>query len=471
MMQFLPRGYRTLSENRVKKLIVGGDDWQIYITNVDSYVLAVKPELYSRWVTECLLPTGVLSNERHPGYWIFESSGDYLISSLDSGPYPKNQRQVEAFSIAFQTALNIYDNANLLDAIYIEEYSLILPVSFAKKGCDNGLVYGKWLTGGINISIELFERVSEIMGWLPRDALMKCVKLAGFKTPDLPQDADAVFQHPERAKPQDDLSKQSNGNLSSYSKFTLVGRPELEQFFNDNVVDIVMRQEEYKRMGIPFPGAIVLHGPPGCGKTFAVDKLTEFLSWKRFDIDASTIASSYIHETSRKISDIFRSAIQAAPSILVIDEMEAFLSHRGAAGSSGKHHIEEVAEFLRRIPEAVSMGVLVIAMTNLIEQIDPAILRRGRFDHIIEVKMATTDEIEDLLKAKFAELPVDAEVNAQGIARELDGHPMSDVAFILREAGRLAVKRNLRFISNTCFMDALKLLPRKKEQAVIGFRS
>ena len=55
--------------------------------------------------------------------------------------------------------------------------------------------------------------------------------------------------------------------------FTLIGRPELEQFFNDNIIDIVLHQEQYKRMGISFPGATSLYGPPGCGKTYAVEKL------------------------------------------------------------------------------------------------------------------------------------------------------------------------------------------------------
>ena len=58
-------------------------------------------------------------------------------------------------------------------------------------------------------------------------------------------------------------------------KFILVGRPELEQFFNDNIVDIVLNQEQYRRMGILFPGATILHGPPGCGKTYDLERTHE----------------------------------------------------------------------------------------------------------------------------------------------------------------------------------------------------
>jgi ATP-dependent 26S proteasome regulatory subunit len=149
--------------------------------------------------------------------------------------------------------------------------------------------------------------------------------------------------------------------------------------------------------------------------------------------------------------------------------MEAFLSNRNMAGPSGTHHIEEVAEFLRRIPEAVSKGVLVFAMTNMIDTIDPAILRRGRFDHIIEVKMASKEEIGELLKVKLRELPIADDVVIERIAQRLDGHPMSDVTFVLREAGRMAVKTHIECINQMCFDEALNMLPKKEEKRKIGF--
>jgi SpoVK/Ycf46/Vps4 family AAA+-type ATPase len=101
-------------------------------------------------------------------------------------------------------------------------------------------------------------------------------------------------------------------------------------------------------MGIDFPSAIVLHGPPGCGKTFAVERLVEFLDWPSFSIDSNSVGSPYIHQTSKKVSEVFEKAIDSAPSIVVIDEMESFLSERRSDNISGLHHVEEVAEFLKR---------------------------------------------------------------------------------------------------------------------------
>lgn len=469
MSQFLPRGYKVSSDKRIRKLIAEGEGWQIYLTNMDSYALAVKPELYEKWISEYSLPEGLFVDSYSGEYKTLLSTGNYLISSLEKGPFPENNGQVEAFSIAFKTAIDLFSNAGIQDAIYIEEYSLLLPASFEKTTFDAGLVYGKWLTGGIGISIDSFERVSKIMSWLPKDSLRKSALLAGFDIPiveEEPNENNSDTIEKDGPKEVPSISEQVSNNNGA---FHLIGRPELEQFFTDNIIDIVLHQEQYQRMGIAFPGATILYGPPGCGKTYAVERLSEYLGWQRFDIDSSTIASSYIHDTSKKISEVFQAAIKAAPSIIVIDEMEAFLSDRGMAGPSGTHHVEEVAEFLRRIPEAISKGVLVFAMTNMLDAIDPAILRRGRFDHIIEVKNANSEEIEALLKYRFKELPIDETVQIKHIADSLDGHPMSDVTFVLREAGRYAVKRGLDYISQECFNDALSMLPKKKERAKIGF--
>ena len=466
MGQFLPRGFNISPDKKIRKMVSEGPDWQIYLTNLDSYALAVKPNLLHRWISDFALPDGIFSDEITDEYNVLVSSGNYIISSLEQGPFPENNGQVEAFSIAFKTVIEMYPDANIQDGIYIEEYSLLLPTSFGKASQDNGIVYGRWLTGGVGISIESIDRVGKFMSWLPMEALIKSANLAGFSVKN--GDEKQAEEKTEKTSTLD-VNAQPLADLLTKEPFHLIGRPDLEQFFNENIIDIVLHQEEYQRMGISFPGATILYGPPGCGKTYAVDRLAEYLAWPRFDIDSSTIASPFIHDTSKKISSVFQAAIQAAPSIIVIDEMEAFLSDRGTATTTGTHRIEEVAEFLRRIPEAISKGVLVFAMTNMIDAIDPAILRRGRFDHIVEVKMASAKEIETLLISKFKEIPVDETVDATGIAADLDGHPLSDVAFVLREAGRMAVKQGKAAIDQDCFIAALDLLPKKKKQSKIGF--
>jgi cell division protease FtsH len=238
----------------------------------------------------------------------------------------------------------------------------------------------------------------------------------------------------------------------------LPGRTMLEAFFNDHVVDVIQNRERYRALGIGNPSAIILEGPSGCGKTFAVNKLVEFLGWRLFAIDASSIGSPYIHETSRKVATVFREAIDAAPSVVVIDEMDAFLSQRDGA-ASGQHRLEEIAEFLRRIPEAIAAGVLIIGMTNRIDLIDPAILRRGRFDHMITVTYADSNEVHALLKSLFAGIPTADDVDLNALTKKLAGRPLSDAAFVVRVSARLAAKARRSDVDNNCIKEAVAATP------------
>jgi SpoVK/Ycf46/Vps4 family AAA+-type ATPase len=201
----------------------------------------------------------------------------------------------------------------------------------------------------------------------------------------------------------------------------------------------------------------LLQGPPGCGKTFAVEQLIEYLGWPSFRIDASSVASPYIHETSKKVAAVFDKAMQNAPSVLVIDEMEAFLADREMG--SAHHRVEEVAEFLRKIPEAAKNEVLIIAMTNRIEMIDPAILRRGRFDHIIKVSYAGEAEVLALLSSLLSSLPTEDSVDPLPLAKALTARPLSDVTFVVRDAARRAARSGAGKISQQNLLDALHDAP------------
>ena len=216
---------------------------------------------------------------------------------------------------------------------------------------------------------------------------------------------------------------------------------------------------------------MILYGPPGTGKTFAVERLVDFLGWPSFQIDASSVASPYIHETSKKVAQVFDKAMENAPSVLVIDEMEAFLADREMG--SGHHRVEEVAEFLRRIPEAVKNEVLIIAMTNRIDMIDPAIQRRGRFDHVIKVDFASELEVLSLLDKLLSALPKESDVDSKPLAQELAGRPLSDVAFVVREGARLAARSGKERLDQASLLAALRTTPAREreggEKRRIGF--
>ena len=297
------------------------------------------------------------------------------------------------------------------------------------------------------------------MSWLGARHLKDVVQAAGFEVAEIiplerksSDPAEKAEAHPVEA-----VEAVERAEPESNKVFELAGRPELATFFNEHIVDIILHRERYKALGIEFPSAVILYGPPGTGKTFAVERLVDFLWWPSFQIDASSVASPYIHETSKKVAQVFDKAMENAPSVLVIDEMEAFLADREMG--SGHHRVEEVAEFLRRIPEAVKHEVLIIAMTNRIDMIDPAIQRRGRFDHVVKVDFASENEVQSLLDKLLSALPKEADVDSKPLAQELAGRPLSDVAFVVREGARLAARSGKERLDQVSLLAALRTAP------------
>jgi adenylate kinase family enzyme len=243
-----------------------------------------------------------------------------------------------------------------------------------------------------------------------------------------------------------------NTEINNPSQFSLPGRPELEQFFRDNIIDYFHRYKEYQRMGIKPPNGILLYGPPGTGKTYSVKKLADFLGWKVFDIDVGSVGSPYIHQTSKLIKEFFDTAAESAPSIVLMEEIDALTGSR--SGSMHDHKIEEIAQLLRLIETASTQGVLVIGTTNRFESMDEAIIRRGRFDHVIELGFPSTIEIQSAVENLLKNKPVAENLNLQEFSEKLSGYPMSDIAWAINEAARYAVKNNKDYIDRDCLMQA-----------------
>lgn len=470
---WLKRGHPLPDNSVIRNLEICFDEVQILLTSYESYVLIVQKQLLHRWIEQELVSDILFSkvnSTKEDLYW-FISKPDYIVSSIQYGPFPIAFVDAQAFAFALRETRKILSDVSLLDAIYIEQISMLLPLYNINEEPNDKLVLGTWLSRGVHISTDDIERLSKLVGWMNISDLKSVVANAGF---EVPQNGQYLIKNKSQDMKDEDktaVKNKQNHKRTEDERFKLPGRPFLEEFFNENVIDIIFNIEKYQKMGIDFPSAIILHGPPGCGKTYAVDKLIEFINWPSYSIDSSSIASPYIHDTSKKIAEVFDQAMENAPSVIVIDEMEAYVSDRGT-GHSGLHHVEEVAEFLRLIPKAINNQVLIIAMTNKIDMIDPAILRRGRFDHIIEIGMPSFEEVKILLQTLLEKLPVSADIDIDFMAINLKGRPLSDVAFTVREAGRIAVKKNKPVIDSECILEALQntIKVSKDEPRRIGFQ-
>ena len=436
----------TLNNLKIKAVVVESENFEIYKTIRDDSLLVVKESLYNEWVKEKLFfsvdPFKKIVIDEEIFFYV-KSKKEHLLVTVENGGVLFDRQQALNFVFVLKQMRKI-TKASMYDGLYLEEFGYMLP-TYSNKDLSDDALLGCFFSGNSSkhfsdgnikslfLTSEDFDKISEISGIEIKESL-----------------------------------QQKKENNVYDEEFKLVGRPELEKFFNEHIINILKEPERYKKLGIDFPSSIILYGPPGCGKTYAVDRLVEYLKLPKYEINSSSIASPYIHDTSRKISGIFETAIQNAPSVVVIDEMESYLSDRGSSGDS-THKLEEVAEFLRQIQEANKKHVLVIAMTNMLDKIDPAILRKGRFDHHIEVGLPSKEEIENLLNFLIKDISVEKGINTSELSKKLEGKTLADVNFIVKEAALISGKNGLDEISLQALDEAIDSLPKKQESIRMGF--
>lgn len=453
---WLPIGFALPDGTRVRIALHEGVDWQIFEAQGGGYVLVVKESLAKRWVDAGLVEAGILSPFAFGSEALLGMScgTGHVLAPLEACESPSAKSEALAFVEALRATRQKDPESALQDAIYVEKLSRLLPTYSLSPRVPDEVVLGSWLTGGVPVSVSAFRRLRSLVGWLGEPHLREVVERAGFAVPRSSRGAGSAAARVEGGSGAEGKAEETTPRA-----FTLAGRPELGAFLTEHVIDIVEHPDRYKALGIEFPSALILHGPPGCGKTFAVERLVEYLGWPSFQIEASSVASPYIHETSKKVAAVFEQAMKNAPSVLVIDEMEAFLADRQMGAGSSHHRVEEVAEFLRRIPEAVNNHVLIVAMTNRIEMIDTAILRRGRFDHVVKVDMASEEEVLSLLQKLVGELPQEPGIELAPLGKSLKGRPLSDVAFVVREGARLAARSGKDKLDQKSLLQALGTSP------------
>ncbi len=442
-------------------------EWEIWETQ-NGNALFVSASQAEAWAENGMVEPGLFLPYTE-NLCVAETDHYELISSADFGPYPKTGMQVESLVKAFVQTRKRFPDARLAHSLYLPQLPFLLTFEGEKDADQDSWILGRWTSGGMNIP---FTDRNRIQTWVPGmtgilyDELMKLLNWEETESQPiqalhLPEEPSLVAAVTERRKPRKE------------EPFTLPGRKELERFFRERIIDVIEREEAYRRMGIFFPGPTLLVGPPGCGKTYAVEKLTEYLGWPSYAVNSESIASKYIHETSRLISDLFKQAMENAPSIVIMDEMEAYLSSRDS-GSGNWYRMEEMAEFLRILPELPEKKVLLFGMTNMPDQIDQAIRRKGRFDHVLKVEMPSEEELISLMTSLLKDIPKKKDLDLGRIARKLEGCPVSDVVFVVKEAGRLAVVQEKDRIDDELLQQAYGEL-RKQDQdrtsrRTIGFQ-
>jgi SpoVK/Ycf46/Vps4 family AAA+-type ATPase len=221
----------------------------------------------------------------------------------------------------------------------------------------------------------------------------------------------------------------------------VAGMYDLKAKIERDVILSLRSPEETRRYGIPLPNGILLHGPPGCGKTFIARKIAEKLGFNFVEVKPGDLASTYVHGTQEKIKEVFEAAAKRAPSVLFFDELDAFTPKRQ---TTQHHYSAEVNEFLVRLNNCSEQGILVIAATNYPDRLDEAVLRPGRMDQHYFVGLPDFAARAELFRhyLDLAGRPC-SRLDWNQLATFSKGYSAADVAHLATQSARLALSQHV----------------------------
>ena len=220
------------------------------------------------------------------------------------------------------------------------------------------------------------------------------------------------------------------------------GLEEVKQNLKEAVEWPLKNPERFTRLGINPPKGILLHGPPGCGKTLLARAVATESEANFISVRGPEIFSKWVGESEKAIREIFRKARMAAPSIIFFDEFDALVPMRGSAADS-RVTARVISQLLTEIDGLISLqNVVVLAATNRPDIIDPAVLRPGRFDRRVYVPPPDTEARLRILEIKTKDMPLNEDVHLETLARRMDGYSGADIDSVVREAGLYALRRD-----------------------------
>ena len=240
-------------------------------------------------------------------------------------------------------------------------------------------------------------------------------------------------------------AKMSRTNSVDFSK---VAGLEEEKEDLEEIVDFLKNPKKYTDVGARIPKGVILVGPPGTGKTLLAKAVAGEAGVPFFSISGSDFVEMFVGVGASRVRDLFEDAKKNAPCIVFIDEIDAVARRRGTGMGGGHDEREQTLNQLLVEMDGfgVNEGIIVMAATNRVDILDPAILRPGRFDRKVGVGKPDVRGREEILHVHASEKPLGDDVDLKRVAQTTAGFTGADLENLLNEAAILAAKGERRFI-------------------------
>ncbi len=228
--------------------------------------------------------------------------------------------------------------------------------------------------------------------------------------------------------------------------------------------------ELFTDVGVEPPHGILLYGAPGTGKTLIAKAVAHRAKATFIRMSGSELVQKYIGEGARLVRDVFEIAREKAPSIVFIDEIDAVGSKRTYDGTTGSSEVNRtMVQLLAELDGFDKRGdVKIVAATNRIDLLDPALLRPGRFDRIIEIPLPDAEGRKEIFRIHSKNMKFDG-VNFDELVEMTDGLCGADLKAIVTEAGMFVIRRKGKAVTMQDFKDAFdKMIVKERREEVAG---
>jgi proteasome regulatory subunit len=233
-------------------------------------------------------------------------------------------------------------------------------------------------------------------------------------------------------------------------------------------VELPLTQPElFASVGIEPPKGVLLYGPPGTGKTLLAKAVANKANATFIRMSGSELVHKFIGEGAQLVRDLFQMARDKAPSIIFIDELDAVGSRRTHDGTTGSAEVNRtMMQLLSELDGFTDRGnVRIMAATNRIDMLDPAILRPGRFDRIIEVPLPDERGREAIFKIHTRKMTMEPDVDLNEVVADTEGTSGADIKSIVTEAGMFAIRRRAKSVCKNDFDQAIDKVLKKETPA------